>query len=484
MSVIFVANVGNRDVAVDKSAPIPGEVNPHWNPGASRRALGTALQNAWPECEPHVQLPIIGKAVDYVTEAVGPIDCLVLVFSDQSGQDGVAENHLAQDTCELAPIVERLLVQRHRVDSTAVWHWPAVTHPADYGEMQEYFRTHLVQLKQIWPSAECCLEVSGGTPAMTSMLLTVGAQVFGLDARPLYISEHEDQPFHLDLGRRTVAESLMRVVREDVKIGAYHAAVQTVQSNRDLLEEFVPVSTLLAALEHGWHRRNFDLDAAWNAVERARGSEWFDRLRILADGTNSPSHSLHLAGIVDLARMSFRNGDYFDFIVRVFQFVEGAWRELALALGAEFEQKGMPCSTGKDLAADWSAANPDVMLELDARGVRCEVVNRYVLQNLVEILTITQGKGMYHDTTTLLHRLEQIAGLRNDVVHQYRKVTLELLRDTFYSRKRDRKRRPPEDAVDIVAAMEDVWRALAGRSEGPENAYESLNTVIFEMIGD
>jgi hypothetical protein len=122
MTILLLANIGNRDVWVDKEAPIPGDIHPVWNQKASRRALGEALQQNWVDCRLYLSLPIIGKAVDHILQQEGRIDRVVLISSDQSESEGVSKHHLAQDTCELAPVVGRLLEEVYGLNGDAIMH--------------------------------------------------------------------------------------------------------------------------------------------------------------------------------------------------------------------------------------------------------------------------------------------------------------------------------------------------------------------------
>ncbi len=478
MAAVLLANIGNRDVWVGRACPIPGEIHPQWNREASRRALGEALLKDWDACREHLDLPIIGKGVRYIRRREGKVDHVVLISSDQSGREGVAEKHLAQDTCTLAPVVERLLVERMGLAEDAVIHLTA-DRPADYSAMREFFRRELPLLRERFPDARFYLEVSGGTPAMTSMLLVVGVETFGMDAHPFYVSEHEEEPFLLGIGRQLVAESLLGVVRENVSRYAYLAARQTLEDNRDLLEEFVALEPLLALLDHAVCRRNFDFAGAYAAVERLEDPAWKERLLAVCADLKEPTREVLLRETVFNARLAYEVGNLWDFVVRVFQFVEGMLRYLALRLGVRFEdESGEPDEDGERLAGGWMEENRALCDALRSEGVRLETVNRYVLRRLVGKL----GQEQWKEVLTLLDRLEEVGNLRNRVVHRYHPITLELLRDTYYPRKRDRKRHPPEDAVHIIQVMEEVWSGATDQPFAPEHAYTVINRMALEIL--
>ena len=482
MTVLLLANIGNRDVWMGKETPISGEVNPRWNKDASRRALGQALQADWTACQPHLDLPIIGKAVNYVRQQSGQLDLVALISSDQSGQEGVSEYHLAQDTCELATVVERLLIEQYGLAASAVTHWTVTSNPADYGDMRAFFQERLAMLRHEQPNATFYLEVSGGTPAMTSMLLTVGAEIFGLDAHPLYVSEHEDRPFPLDIGRRTVADALVKTVKANLDIYAYHAAANTVRDNRDLLREFIPVDPLLAVLEYARQRVNFNFKDAWEIAVSVVDLAYGDRLRAIAADMQNPTPTMLLRESVSSTQLAYAVGNLFDFVVRVFQFVEGAWRNLALELDVQFEHNGKPNPYGKELAPAWVQEHQATVDCLERDGVRLETVNRFVLERLVTVLHEQVEDNRYQDALDVLKRLEAVGDLRNRVVHQYHHITLELLRDTFYPKKKERKRHPPEDAIDIVDAMQAVWGTATGQPFDETNPYDAINHLILEIL--
>jgi len=489
MTVLLIANIGNRDVWVDKTAPIPGEVHPIWNKQASRRAMGKALQNNWSNCQTHLGLPIIGKAVEHVLHQEQRIDRIVLIASDQSGQETVSERYLAQDTCELAPVVERLLTEKHDlVGDAEIIHWSVKNNPADYGEMQAFFREHLTELHDNYGDGVFYLEVSGGTPAMTSMLLTVGAEVLGLDAHPLYVSEREEQAFPLDLGRRLVADSLLETIKANLDIYAYHAAANTVRSNLDLLQEFIPVESLLTMLEYAYRRRSFSFDEAWATLASITDLTWRKRANATAAGLREHERAWLLQEGIYNAQISFQLGRWFDFITRVFQFVEGALRLLSLELGVEFvkdERDQTPDEDGKRISQNWQQQHQPLVADMSQAGIDISYgANRPVLTAIVERLCVQQGDDARQVALDAIQKLETVADLRNRVVHRYHHITLELLRDTFYPKKRDRKHHPPEDAAEIVRTMEKVWQAVTDQPFDNINPYRAINQLVLDLLAD
>ena len=487
MTVLLIANIGNRDVWLDKGTPIPGKVNPRWNKDASRRALGQALLRDWSSCLPHLGLPIIGKAVEYVRHQSGQFDRLVLVSSDQSDREGVSERHLAQDTCELAPVVTRLLVEQYDFDPAAITHWTVRGNPADYSDMQAFFRQHLTTLGDEHPDAAFYLEVSGGTPAMTSMLLTVGADVFGLDARPLYVSEHEEQPFPLDLGRRLVAQALIRTIQANLNIYAYHAAADTVHDNLDLLREFVPVEPLLAVLECARQRINFNFDRARETLTRVPVAKRSEQLAELESSLHEDQAEWLLHEIVYNAEIKLNTGAYGDFLTRVFRFDEAALRYTARCLGARLVDKtDQPDADGEFLDAAWLADKPELVAYLDAKSVRRNSAgkvsaNRFVLSLVISFLAKRRGDPAPKALLERLGDIDKLSNVRNKsfAVHTFEGVSRRRMAQAFFGQDAAG---TDEEIAHVMEALQDACETATGQSFDDTNPYDAINDLIHQLL--
>jgi hypothetical protein len=484
MTTLLIANVGNRDVWVDKCAPLAPEIHPQHNKEASRRALGTALLADWARCRPFLSLAILGKAIAHVRSAAGKVDRVVLIASDQARREGVAQHYLEQDTCTLAPIVARLLNEQFGVPDDSIEHWTVEDNPADYTEMQRFFRERLPALRRELPEAVAFLEVSGGTPAMTSMLLTVGVEVFGLDAYPFYVSEHALQAFPLEIGRRLVADALLDTVRGDLEIFAYHAAAQTVRQQRDLLAGYAPVDVLLPLLEYALQRQNFDFDTAWSTLRQMRKSNWREQAIALSAGLDCHDPAWVLAEGIYSAELALRLSRLLEFVARVFQFVEGVLRMEALSRGVEFvNQKGQPCDDGNQIAPQWMESHADVVQALSAVGVRFDKgANRFVLSRVVQRLCEQAGDAQGLQTLDDLKRLEKIGDLRNRAVHSAQGLSLKTLKAAFFGEGREARKRPDSDVQEIVCTMQGVWSRLTGRPFEGANPYDRINCLIREAL--
>ncbi len=492
MTIMLLANVGNRDVGVTREIPIPGEVNPLWNDKASRRAMGRAILENWEACRPHLSLPIIGKAVDYILDREGTIDRIILIASDQSGVPDVSDYHLAQDTIELAHVVSRYLTATCGLPEETITTWTIERNPADYGGMQTFFRARLRALKEEEqaPGLRAYLEVSGGTPAMTSMLLTVGAEVFGLDAYPLYVSQYEETPFQLDLGRRVVAESLQDVIRENTRLYAYHAAARTLASNLELLDAFCPAEAIHAVCAYAHQRLNFNFEEAQSALTPALEGARHEDL-----GTLALSEAEHygrtewlLHEILFNAEIRLRIGAYGDFLVRVFRFDEAILRYMARRLGARLvDRKGEPDEHGEFLDPDWLNGKPGLQDYFDTKHVRRGdegriSANRFVLNLTVVYLARQQDDQAADQARKKLGKLQRLSSVRNEsfAVHTFDGVSSQRIAAAFTGR--GDAESGETQLVKIVNRMREVCELATGQPVAEINPYDRINARILDLL--
>lgn len=488
MTAILIANIGNRDVAVARPAPIPGAVHPAWNKDASRRGLGQALLENWEACRPHLSLPILGKAVRYAREQSGTLDGVVLVASDQSRSPDVAEAHLQQDTCELAPVVARLLIEGYGLPAGALTTWLVEHSPADYGRMREFFRQRLPLLRAAHPDATFYLELSGGTPAMTSMLLAAGAEVLGLAARPLYVSEREEQPFPLDLGRRLVADSLAGTIRASLEIDAYHAAARTVQDHAALLRAYLPAGLLLAVLEYARQRINFNFEPAAAALAGVAAGEWADEVAGLGAALQPDDPAWLLHEIVYNAEVKLRTGAYGDFLTRVFRFDEGALRHAASRLGAKFVDKaGEADADGEFLDPAWLAAEPEVDAYLHSENAQRDQYGRVRTTRLALNWVVGCLAGQHQDAEARrlrkrLGQIDKLSAVRNKsfAVHTFQGVSRQRIARALFESGAGGTGAEMEQ---VMALLREACALATGRPFDPANPYDAIQALCRDLTG-
>jgi hypothetical protein len=428
--------------------------------------------------------------VDHIFAKEGRIDRVILIASDQSEVAGVSDRHLAQDTIELAEVVRRRLVEAHGLPEASITTWTVAQNPADYGGMQAFFRERLAALRAEEPAGRAYLEVSGGTPAMTSMLLTVGAEVFGLDAYPCYVSQYEETPFQLDLGRQVVAESLQDVIRENAKLYAYHAAARTLASNLELLKTFCPAASLHAVCTYAHQRLNFNFEEAQAALAPALDAARHKDLPTLAlsESKHYDQTEWLLHEILFNAEIRLRTGAYGDFLVRVFRFDEAILRYLARGLGTQLvDRKGKPDEHGEFLDPMWLDEKPGLQTYFDSKHVRRGndgriSANRFVLDLTAVYLAREQDNQAANQARKKLGKLQQLSSVRNQsfAVHTFDGVSSQRIAAAFTGH--DDAEGSDAQLQQIVDMMREVCELATGQPVAEVNPYDRINALIEDLL--
>jgi hypothetical protein len=322
------------------------------------------------------------------------------------------------------------------------------------------------------------------------MLLTVGAEIFGLDAYPLYVSQYEETPFQLDLGRQVVAESLQSVIRENAKIYAYHAAVRTLASNLELLKAFCPAASLHAVCTYAHQRLNFNFEEAQAALAPALDAARHEDLSALAlsESEHYGQTEWLLREILFNAEVRLRTGAYGDFLVRVFRFDEAILRYMARKrLGARLvDRKGEPDENGEFLDPDWLGEKPGLQDYFDSKHVRRGddrvSANRFVLNLTVAYLARQQDDQAINQARKKLGKLQQLSSVRNKsfAVHTFDGVSPQRIAAAFPGH--DDAEGSEAQLNQIVDRMREVCELATGQPVAAINPYDRINTMIEDLL--
>jgi hypothetical protein len=271
---LLFCNVGSSDL---DRAPLE-ELNRLNERERARRILA-----AWETYAPRLRLPIIGKALRYVLNQPGDLARLVLIASDQ-GDTPPDDPYLAElwgkDTCGTAQVIRRALaagcdglpaLAAERIDIWTI----ADRHgrerdPSDYDGVRRFFERRLPDMARAFPTATVYLEVTGGTPAMTTGLLVAGSEVWGARATALYVHPRYALPQTLNTTTRLLAAPLRAALRANASTFDYDAALRLLRDHRSAIaDRLIPGAdqVLEAVLDHARCRFNFDLRGARRALE-------------------------------------------------------------------------------------------------------------------------------------------------------------------------------------------------------------------------
>ncbi|MCZ7554434.1 MAG: hypothetical protein M5U05_17955, partial [Anaerolineales bacterium] len=458
MSVLFIANVGNRDVQVPGRTDLPREA----------RLLGQQLLDEWSAVADSLELPILVKALQCVVRKhSGPVDRVVLVASDQ--QD---EKYRLSDTILLAEVIARLLREHKRWNSLAKPEAISIVRaeqsPADYDYMLHVYETLTKQVAAEQIYDQVYLAVSGGTPAMASMLMFQGIRAFGERALPLYVTPHHAMPISLDIGQKLTLDALIEDLERNVKDFQYRAALSLTKARRKLLlREWAPekLEALTAVLRYATQRFNFDFTAAEKAIfgaDRGLPAPFVTRIHLLADDLQARDEVWLMREEIYGAELDFYLGAYKDALNNVFAFREELLRQLAVRHGAHL----IETEKGDMLAEDWLKSEPDLKKYLRSRSINPKrTATTYVFEHILCFRAETMPDlAEFLDEIT---ELKKLADLRNKATHQHAGVSQSTLVDAF--------------GGEISTLLQHMWalfNLFTGKDRPAANPYDAINALI------
>ena len=476
MAVFFVANVGNRDVMLTDDGFLPETLE------RTGRVMGQYLsRNYGKKVAQRVELPIICPALDYVLSREQRVDRVLLLGSDQkepspaAGEE--ARQHWLQDTIYLAEVAKRWLEGRYQLAPDAIECVAITENPANYGDMYAFFGRMFGSLMQDMTEADVIyLELAGGTPQMTSMLLVRGVECFGERAVPLYVAPQFPQPIALNIGRDLCARSLMRAVQADLDTYSYTAACRVLEANEAMLRHSIPYyETLNRLLRYAHHRLNFNFAEALQELSLLNSNisqgeeEIVERVHALEGQMADRSSSWLLNELVFNAEIKWRTGQYADFLARIFRFTEAALRFMA----SEKLDVGFADASGRRLDEAWLDSVPGlrgylneakIWLNLDVTQMTLEKINRF--------LTNQPGYERWQEVLDGFSRFESLKELRNRsvIAHDYEGVSEQKLVAHYKSA-----------SAEILKDMREITEAVTGQPLG-DNPFDAINAFCGQFL--
>lgn len=476
---LLICNVGGRELKL-ADAPELRDLKP--------RPLGERLRAEYATYRAQMSLPIIGKALRYVQAQAEPLQAVVLLASDQQASN---PDFVDTDTGELAEVVRCCL-------SDETQHWQALpseqvlvwtlsdaqgrgSDPADYDAVLACLERRLPELAKEFKEGPVYLEVTGGTPAMTTGLLVAGTEVFGTRTEILSIHPVHEQPAVLNTGKRLLAAPLRAALHSNAATFDYEAALRAFESERaiivDRLHPAAP-NLLAALLDYARCRYNFDFPGARHALPSAlaAGTRWQAAVAALAADVTNPDRNARLGEVYHAAEARYRVGAFADFLTQLVRFEENVLRKLCLdcAQGSMFaDRAGNDDEDGPLISRAWLDTQ-SIHLSNDFNPARDRPNSRSLMR---EVLESPVGRRKPNMTTILreIRRLEQLVYLRNDLTHNFDGV-----------RKRDLATRFRQGAAETVADtivphMAQIYTLATGRVAGP-SPYDRINELLTDLL--
>ncbi len=473
MTVIFVANVGNRDVQVTGEHTLPTKA----------RLLGQMILDDWATYADRVELPILGKALDWVTRPSAPLAQIVLIASDQADV-----TYRDSDTILLAEIVRRVLTEREswrkRVKPESIRIHRVDGNPADYDFMMHYYENLMSDLAAE-PAETVYLAISGGTPAMASMLMLKGVMAFGERAYPLYVTPSRAMPMSLDIGRQLTVDATQNDFQRSLNVFQYHAALALLDSRAELLRQAWPAfSALRAVVDYARQRLNFDFEGAQRAIfgaERGLPDSLANRIYALADEVHADHRTTEwlLREVLHTAEISFKTGAYADFLGRAFRLSEGLtdcalerWTDEQVFVVREERTPDGDVISKRAISEKWLDEHVAAWEFLESKEIKLGLgVTRKTLLALAEYFA--GSNNTRRQVVKYLNRLDALGSYRNQMpfAHGYAGVSLESLKARYKTERED----------EILRNLKWLVETVTAQPPG-DNPYTAINALILDLM--
>jgi|GEM_PF-1170963 len=479
MSVILLANVGNSDLEIE-----PKELLPPLR--MSSRSLGEEVLQNYGKYEAHIQLPLVLSALEYIVkhEAISLNEIEVNLFASDQVKAITPESEWAKDTAPVAEVIKQYLFKKgipkkqikiHKIEGN----------PADYTNALYFHRDRLAEVhKNISPNTRVYLEVSGGTPAMTAMLILMGVETFGQDVSTLYLDRSSKEAYRIDVAQVLFARKTREALRNQIHLYAYASALNTLEVNGALIVRDDQNRNLLARLlGYADRRLAFDYERAREELREARAiGEMQARLRFWQNELREKDTAKTIAELINSAIIKLNLGEYADFTQRLFRFQEATFRYMAEKMGIKYSQSG-----DQYLSVTWFTSQVDLdnylkeylrhsngipLLQPNLVDVK-RSLNRYNLGAIVEYF-VTQTPDWKHLQTTIdqLFLLSSVADLRNKGIagHGFEGVS-----------RADIEAKYEHSLESLIDNLKQIYKDVF-EVEVPDNPYDALNTLIMSLI--
>lgn len=341
MTVLLLANVGNRDVILTDRNRLPEHQDPRW--WDSPRRLGEEIAANLDHYAAAIELPLLHPTLDWLLneQGVAPGDLQVVLFASDQPPHLTLERDWLKDTAPFAEVIRNLLEKRYKIPKRFIKRIEGS--PADYANMLAYYMQTLPQIAtNVSPDATVYLEVSGGTPAMSSMLIVAGVEVFGDRVHTLYLEQDARYPSEIGVAQQLFARKSRETLLGQIKLFAYNAALQTVEQSGRLIAPDNHRRDLLACLlRYADRRLAFDFRRARNALHSALALSTGNtqaQIRFWLRELQEPTIADNLSEVIHSAAIKLTLGEYADLVQRVFRFQEASFRYLAEQMGMQYSK--------------------------------------------------------------------------------------------------------------------------------------------------
>lgn len=494
MDLTLLANIGNSDLQIEDETLLPVELQKQFG---QVRARSEEFSANFKQYREHLNLPLIVPALRKILELhESPFEQVNVVLFASNQPEYEKPEERAKDTYPTAEVVQKLLsdtgylqsqlgkgntlqIPKKRIRIETI-----EGNPADYTNMLEFYMDKLPSIAQRVPDDQAVyVEISGGTPAMTAMLLASSVEVFGERTHTLYVDRGSTTADELPVSSQLFARHTRRTLQTQVQIHAYAVAYKTAKEHGSLISSDERTRNCLQSLiAYGDRRLAFDFENACAQLQTARQSstgERQSRIKHWYGELSNASIDLLLAELIHSIQIKHQLGDHADMVQRVFRFQEASFRYMAEQMGLEYSKK----NSNERAASGWVSSQDGLEAFLESYpipntdrtiAVKLDMsLNRISLGAIVDFFMQASTEWQkWQQAVISLHQLSNVADLRNKGLagHGFRGIGLTDVEDQY-----------GQPASTMIEDLKKIYDATFGQSVG-QSPYTALNNMVLAML--
>jgi len=409
---------------------------------------------------PHLQIPVIDKALTWIENVNVDIDHIVLFISADDPHNDLPANetsvgdlisrYVDNITSSLGPDqIEMVTVEQET---------------ANYDSMLAFY-SETLQRFDVYDAIY--MEVTGGTAAMSFVLLWQGIALFADKVSPLYISADHDTPLSLDIGNALQLEAILDDYQDLIEIYQYHAALQVLDTHAALCKKYWPhFDAIYAVTKHARQRINFNFEDAESSLRGLKDTlptQFLGKLQDFIVDLDERDAAWILREEIYATDFAIRNGAFKDALTSIITFREGLMRYYVIALDVPLIDENRVIEPGwlakkhglRDHLKHW---NIDPKRWLTSKGL--DKILEYKAKFNREIKQVCDK----------IDQFNKLGNLRNQAVHHHGGVSPAMINDHF-----------PGGINAIVPEMHDLYRSVTQRPIRADY-YDDINRFILDLI--
>ena len=451
MSRLLICNIGNRDVTVPAGS-LPNDAE------ANHRAKISYLREHKATIKDSIQITMIQKIIDYLER--DSLDYILLFGTQQTNS---AYQHT--DTLADAELISELLVERWKFRPEQILVHALSANPIHQNELIRFYEPVLAAYDQQLQPSQVILEVTGGTPAMSTALQLTGTEIFQERALPVYIAPDSALPQPISIGRRILGGPLRKVIQANLATFQYHAALDSWRLYRPYFTDLQSESSakvIEGMLAHAAARVNLDVPQALLAIRGLVGladGVHDTKIHSLYNALTPLSHENALAEVLALAEIRLKTNSYADFLTQLVRYVENSLRLVCLRLNIPFiNWQGQADPHGAKVDAGWLRQQRIEKISVGQAGLQ-KLLSSYAPQDANVQLVLKLAKAC-----------QPLIELRNEITHSLGGVSQAQIEQAYGA-----------TVNTILNNIQQSYQQLTQRSLN-QNPYDAINQWIVQLL--